>query len=95
MSYGTGINLQHLWRTVDKPERVGTCAKLRQGQMLMYKYKYLYDLYRGNERYTWIADNCKRDSIILAKRMVEHAKGCGICAREIVLEEAFFYGVYK
>ena len=91
----TGENLQHLWFKADKPERVGTCKKLRQGQLLMYKYKFLYDYYKGDDLYRQTADNCKRDSVILAARMVKHAEDCATCIAENVLNEVFFYGVFK
>lgn len=85
---------QDTWRRMDTPERVGTCPKLRQGQRLMQRYQYVFQKGNGTA-YQEIADRCKERSVILAKRMVEHATNCAICTRESVIEEELFYGVYK
>jgi hypothetical protein len=94
MTYTKGEDSRCHWKTMDAPERVGTCKKLRQGQLLMQRYKYAYR--KGNmTRYQGLADRCKERSGILAKRMIEHAQGCNLCCKERVLEEGTFYGVFK
>jgi hypothetical protein len=55
MGYGTGEILKHLWDEMDRPPRVGTCAKLRQGQLLMQRYKYAWDTRRSHELYSHLA----------------------------------------
>ena len=85
---------QETWRRMDAPERVGTCQKLRQGQLLMQRYQFVYQTGNGTP-YQDLADRCKERSVELARRMVEHATNCTICINESVLEEENFYGVFK
>ena len=89
-----GENSMHVWRKMDAPERVGTCKKLREGQLLMQRYKFVFA--KGNNTiYQSQADRCKERSIILAERMVAHAQVCNRCCEEQVLADPVFYGVYK
>jgi hypothetical protein len=82
--------LNKYWRKMDSPDRVGTCEKLRQGQLLMARYQFVHVL--GNDEQV---DRVKERSIELARRMVKHAEECETCTLEKVLEEPFFYGVYS
>ena len=91
--FSSGENLQNQWRNMDSPPRVGSCKKLRQGQFLMQRYKYVWDTHNHSE-YLQQAIKCKDKSVILAKRMVDHVEGCVTCQSERVLEEVHFYGVY-
>ncbi len=94
MTWTEGEDSRYQWKMMDAPERVGTCRKLRQGQLLMQRYKYVFQT--GNmTRYQAQADRCKERSGILAVRMIEHAQECNLCCKEGVLEDPVFYGVYK
>ncbi len=95
MSYGDGVNKQEFWFKADKPPIVGTCKKLNDGQRLMYRYQFTYLYYLNDKRYEHISISGKEKSVILAARMVDHATNCATCQRERVLEEEYFYGIYK
>ena len=95
MVWTKGEDNRHLWRRMDAPERVGTCDKLREGQRLMQRYKFLFHHYRLHDLYSHQSTSAKDKSLVLAKRMVEHATNCAKCTEDNVLEEETFYGVYK
>jgi hypothetical protein len=82
------------WRGMDVPPRVVSCLKLRKGQLLMQRYQYVWEQHRDT-RYHYLAEKCKDKSVRLAGLMVKHVEGCNVCQKERVLEEVFFYGVYK
>ena len=67
------------------------CKKLKAGQLLMHRHLVVYE--RGNGtfegRYQHIADESKRRSIILAKRMRDHADQCPRCSQG----DENFYGL--
>ena len=87
-----GDDLRKNWRSMDSPARAGSCKKLRQGQLLMQRYKYCWD--NHTPMYVEPAQACRDKSVILAKRMVDHVEDCVTCQTERVLEEVHFYGVY-
>jgi hypothetical protein len=60
----------------------------------MQRYQFVWQAGDGTA-YQDLADRCKERSVILAKRMVEHATNCAVCIRESVIEEELFYGVYR
>jgi hypothetical protein len=95
MKYNTGEDLRHLWAQMDRPERVGTCSKLRQGQLLMQRYHYTYNHGKNHNLYADKALVCKEKAIRLAAMMQEHSTNCNICCDERVLEEPLYYGVYN
>ena len=66
--------------------RLSTCTKLKQGQLLMQRYMYCWDM-RG--KYVQQGEECKRKSVILAKRMKVHAAQCDNCTPN----DANFYGL--
>lgn len=70
------------------------CQKLRQGELLMQRYQYVWKTYR-HSRYVTQAETCKTKSVELARRMVVHAQACATCQQERALESDIFYGVYK
>lgn len=53
------------------------CPKLKAGQLLMQRYKYVVTVSQG--KYKPQGDRCKAKSVELAKRMKEHARQCPIC----------------
>lgn len=66
---------------------LSTCPKMKEGQLLMQRYKFCYE--RGNMGpYQVQANECKRKSQVLAKRMKEHYAKCQVCR-----QEEFYYGV--
>ena len=70
---------------------LSTCPKLKKGQLLMHRHQVVFE--RGNGtyggRYQHIADESKRRSIILAKRMRDHADKCKRCSQG----DENFYGL--
>lgn len=67
---------------------LSTCMKLKQGQLLMQRYFYVY--HRGNNTaYQKQADRTKERSVELAKRMRDHADKCRNCSQS----DLNFYGV--
>jgi hypothetical protein len=95
MTYGDGINKQHLWRSMDEPPWTGTCAKFQQGRLLMQRYKYVANYAQTTKHYKHKTERMRENARILAGRMFEHAKECQICLRERRLDDENFYGVYK
>ena len=72
---------------MDAETGLSKCVKMRQGQLLMQRYKFCYE--RGNMGpYQTQADVCKNKSLILAGRMKEHYTKCRVCQTE-----EFWYGV--
>lgn len=64
------------------------CPKLRQGQLLMQRYKFVYALSRGG-RYEAQGDVVKEKSLKLAQKMVDHARACRRCTPD----DHNFYGL--
>lgn len=75
------------------PELKTNCAKLKQGQLLMQRYWATVKELTGG-KWDHIAVSGREKSIILAKRMVEHAKKCPVCNKDRALADEDFYGVY-
>lgn len=71
---------------------LSTCTKLRQGQLLMHRYHHVYTMSRST-LYEPLGDECKRKSVILAKRMKAHAKECRVCKVNDELNNPNFYGL--
>ena len=64
------------------------CPKLKQGQLLMQRYRLCFN--KGNSTaYQAQADECKRKSVVLAKRMRDHADKCPNCSQR----DPDFYGL--
>lgn len=55
------------------------CDKLKTGQLLMQRYKLVYDRTRGTQ-YASKGDVCKEKSMVLARKMVAHATQCRVCS---------------
>ena len=67
--------------------QLSTCPKLKQGQLLMQRYQFCSIM--GVGKYLAQGQECKRKSIILAKRMRDHADQCPKCSQK----DQNFYGV--
>lgn len=61
----------------------------------MQRYQFTVNLYNGHRLYDHHAVSGREKSVILAKRMVDHARNCAVCQAENRFNEEFFYGVYK
>lgn len=60
----------------------------------MQRYQWTFEQFQFSD-YPEQAEEAKRKSRILAKRMVEHARTCRICASDNALASDIFYGVIK
>ena len=95
MVWEEGVNQQHLWTRMNAPEWTGTCKKFQQGRLLMQRYQFIANYYELHDLYAEHSKTGKEKSVVLARRMVDHAKTCAICIAEGRLNEEHFYGVYK
>ena len=79
------------------PEIETKCATIRD---LRHHMRKLWAAVRQGERggvdavFFQEAKMCRSKSVVLAKRMRVHAKGCSVCKNEHALDEEYFYGVY-
>ena len=71
-----------------REQLLSKCPKLKQGQLLMQRYKLCHDKGAGTA-YDAQATECKRKSIELAKRMRNHADKCHNCSQT----DQDFYGL--
>lgn len=90
-----GVNSQHLWNKMDVPEWTGTCVKFQSGRLLMQRYQFTANYYKGNKVYGYLYEWAMERAKILAQRMKDHASACQICLQEKRFEDPNFYGVYK
>lgn len=63
------------------------CPKLKQGQLLMQRYKFINSYAHG--KYKAQGDRAKEKSVELAKRMKAHARECPLCSPQ----DENFYGL--
>ena len=82
--------MQHMWPG-GPPGGLSSCAKLKEGQLLMHRYKLTYDLYKNNEMYAHISVSGKEKSVELAARMRKHADKCSQCSQS----DPDFYGLER
>lgn len=64
------------------------CAKLKQGQLKMQRYKYCHTISLGT-RYTEQGEKCLEKSRELALKMKAHARECRVCS----VNDVNFYGL--
>lgn len=95
MPWVKGSDQRDNWHHMNVPPWTGTCAKFQQGRLLMQRYQFIHNYFKGSDLYAHHSVWAKERSVELAKRMVEHAKNCAVCMRENRLREDDFYGVYK
>lgn len=88
--YRSGVNMQHIWPG-GPPGGLSDCPKLKEGQLLMHRYRLTYDMYKDDERYKHISVSGKEKSVILAKRMRDHADQCPNCSQT----DEDFYGLIR
>jgi hypothetical protein len=68
---------------------LSSCKKLKQGQLLMQRYNYVWNRYGGHPKYGARAQVVKDKSVELAKRMKAHSAECQWCS----VQDENYYGL--